>query len=175
MRKIKFENRYGQFQAVINGTKKQFRQIEKNLVNYLDTHYPRAKVVSIEPVMAGDGMFRVMLDVGISFDYTPKYKIGEMLDVVGTYGKVKIKITGIEIQRLCNANVEQVLNEGFELTRKDGYRQYCYYDREEKAFCYYRSHHQCLISFLYRTMDVETVLNNPYSVVYKFELMRSDR
>ena len=35
MRKVKFENRYGQFQAVINETKKQFRQVEKNLMNYL--------------------------------------------------------------------------------------------------------------------------------------------
>ena len=78
-----------------------------------------------------------------------------------------------EVQRLCNANVEQVLNEGFAITRKDGYRQYCYYDREEKTFYYYRSHHQCLISFLYRTMDVETVLNNPYSVVYEFELIKN--
>ena len=173
MRKVKFENRYGQFQAVINETKKQFRQVEKNLVNYLDTHYPQAKVVGIEPLMSGDGMFRVMLDIGVSFDYKPKYQIGEVLEVIGTRGKVKIKITGIYIQRLCNANVEQVLNEGFAITRKDGYRQYCYYDREEKNFYYYRSHHQCLISFLYRTMDVETVLNNPYSVVYEFELIKN--
>ena len=96
MRKVKFENRYGQFQTVINETKKQFRQVEKNLVNYLDTHYPQAKVVGIEPLISGDGMFRVMLDIGVSFDYKPKYQIGEVLEVIGTRGKVKIKITGID-------------------------------------------------------------------------------
>ena len=173
MRKVRFNQRYGGLDAVVAGKKTQFRQVEKNLVNYFDTHYPQAKVVDVEPLMSGDGMFRVMLDIGVSLDYKPKYQIGEVLEVIGTRGKVKIRITGIYIQRLCNANVEQVLNEGFAITRKDGYRQYCYYDREEKTFYYYRSHHQCLISFLYRTMDVETVLNNPYSVVYEFELIKN--
>lgn len=169
MRKVKFENRYGQFQAVINGTKKQFRQIEKNLVNYLDTHYPRAKVVSIEPVMAGDGTFRVMLDVGISFDYTPKYKIGEELEVIGGEN-VRIRIIGIEIQRLCNADAKEVLNEGFFREKVDGYMQFCYRDKEnDNQLCHYFTHPQCLISFLYKTMRQETVLENPYSVVYKFE------
>lgn len=173
MRKVKFNQRYGQHSAVLTGKKTQFRIVENNLVDYFESHYPRAKVVDVEPLATGDGMFRVMLDIGVSFDYKPKYQIGEVLEVVGTRGKVKIRITGIAIQRLCNANVEQVLNEGFSLEKENGHRIYCYYDNEEKNFYYYRSHHQCLISYLYRTMDVEVVLNNPYTVVYEFELMHN--
>mgnify|MGYP002513521466 CR=1 FL=1 len=171
MRKLKFENRYGQFQAVINETKKQFRQVEKNLVNYLDTHYPQAKVVDVEPLATGDGMFRVMLDLGVSFDYKPKYQIGEVLEVIGTRGKVKIRITGIKIERLCNTTRQETLNEGFFVKEIDNYRQYCYADSEESELMHFRTHFQCWISFLYRTLDADLVLNNPYSVVYEFELV----
>ena len=172
MKKVKFNMRYGQFEAVLNENKKQFRLVEKSLINYLESHYPKQKVVGVEPLGAGDGLFRVMLDIGISFDYKPKYQIGEVLEVIGTRGRVKIKITGIEIQRLCNANAKEVINEGFFKLDVDGHRQYCYFDKEENILYYYRSHHQCFISHLYRTMNQEVVLNNPYSVVYQFELIK---
>ena len=173
MRKVRFNQRYGEHMADLAGKKTEFRLVENNLVNHLETHYPRAKVVDVEPLATGDGMCRVMLDLGVSFDYKPKYQIGEELEVIGTRGKVKIKITGITIQRLCNANAREVINEGFSLEKENGHRVYCYYDNEENNFYYYRSHHQCLISYLYRTMDVEVGLNNPYSVVYEFELIKN--
>jgi hypothetical protein len=173
MRKVKFNQRYGEHDAVVAGKKTQFHLVENNLVDYFESHYPQAKVVDVEPLTTGDGMFRVMLDLGVSFDYKPKYQIGEVLEVIGTRGKVKIRITGIKIERLCNTTRQETLNEGFFVKEIDNYRQYCYEDIEESKLMHFRAHFECWISFLYRTMDVETVLNNPYSVVYQFEKVDS--
>lgn len=173
MRKVRFNQRYGEHDAVVTGKKTQFHLVENNLVDYFESHYPQAKVVDVEPLATGDGMFRVMLDLGVSFDYKPKYQIGEVLEVIGTHGKVKIRITGIKIERLCNTTRQETLNEGFFVKEIDNYRQYCYEDSEESELMHFRIHFQCWISFLYRTMDVETVLNNPYSVVYQFEKVDS--
>ncbi|MBQ5925680.1 MAG: hypothetical protein IIX03_03105 [Paludibacteraceae bacterium] len=173
MRKVRFNQRYGEHDAVVTGNKTQFHLVENNLVDYFESHYPQAKVVDVEPLTTGDGMFRVMLDLGVSFDYKPKYQIGEVLEVIGTRGKVKIRITGIKIERLCNTTRQETLNEGFFVKEIDNYRQYCYMDSEESELMHFRAHFECWISFLYRTLDADLVLNNPYSVVYEFELIKN--
>lgn len=173
MRKVRFNQRYGEHDAVVAGKKTQFHLVENNLIENFESHYPRAKVVDVEPLTTGDGMFRVMFDIGVSFDYKTKYQIGEVLEVVGTRGKVKIRITGIKIERLCNTTRQETLNEGFFVKEIDGYRQYCYMDSEESELMHFRTHFQCWISFLYRTLNSDLVLNNPYSVVYEFSLIHN--
>ena len=44
-------------------------------------------------------------------------------------------------------------------------------DSEESELMHFRTHFECWISFLYRIYDRDLVLNNPYSVVYEFELV----
>ena len=169
MRNVRINERYGQFEAVVNGRKKQFRNVETGLIKYLETNYPGDMIADAKLSVNEPMKMHITLESGAIFDYETEYALGEELEV-NDNENVRIRITGIEIQRLCNADAKEVLNEGFFREKVDGYMQYCYRDKEnDNKLCHYFTHPQCLISFLYKTMRQETVLENPYSVVYKFE------
>ena len=172
MRKIEFNDRYGQIDATVAGTKTQFHNVEQRLIRQFES-YPKSRVKAIGlPIDDSCDTITVHLNDGASFSYKPKYKIGEVVEVEGTNGACRIKITGINIQRLSNPSLEEMLNEGFSIMRLNGLRHYCYPDREKECLVYFRSYHQCWLSFLYRTMNSDVVVSNPYSVVYQFELIK---
>lgn len=183
MKKVKFNQRYGHFNAVIAGKKTQFHQVEKRLINYLTENYPTSKIDRLDMPVSWEECDKIIVHLatprhllpscGASFQYRPAYRIGEILEVVGTRGKVQIRITDIHIERLCNATVKEVLNEGFFKMKIDSYNQYCYNDLETNDVIYFHTHCQAWISQLYRLYDSDLVLSNPYSVVYEFELMHN--
>ena len=173
MKKVKFDARYGHMQALVLGKKTQFHSVEFNLIRYFTNHYPSAKVESLDiPIDFGEkDTITIHLTDGASFQYSPKYRIGEILKVTNT--NVEIRITGIRIERLCNPTAQDVLNEGFDIIRNDGVKFYCYFDIDELNLIHFRSHHQTWISQLYRLYDSDLVLNNTYTVVYEFELIKN--
>ena len=175
MKNVKFNQRYGHHQAIITGKKIQFHQVEKRLINYLAENYPTSKIDRLDMPVSWEecDKIAVHLTCGASFQYTPAYRIGEILEVVGTRGKVQIRITNIHIERLCNATAKEVLNEGLFKMKIDTYNQYCYNDLETNDVIYFRTHCQAWISQLYRLYDSDLVLSNPYSVVYEFEKVES--
>jgi hypothetical protein len=85
--------------------------------------------------------------------------------------EVQIKITGIRIVRLCNLRAKDVLREGISVMCMDGKKFYCYPDLEDECLLYYPARQIAWNSFLYRIYDRDLVLNNPYTVVYEFELV----
>ena len=123
MKNVKFDTRYGHMQALVLGKKTQFHSVEFNLIRYLANHYPSAKVDALGiPLDFGEkDTITVHLTDGASFPYKPKYRIGEILKVTNT--NVEIRITGIRIERLCNATAKDVLNEGLDIIRNDGVNQ----------------------------------------------------
>jgi hypothetical protein len=169
MKKVKFNRRYGQIEALVAGKKREFQSIEFNLIRYLESHYPSHRVERVGiPLDESEGV-TVYLNEGISFGYRPKYKIGEVIMVEDI--DVQIKIVGIRIVRLCNLSAKDVVNEGIGVMSMDGRKFYSYPDIEDECLVYFKSHQLAWNSLLYRTHDSDLVLNNPYSVVYQFELI----
>ena len=173
MKKVKFDARYGHMQALVLGKKTQFHSVEKSLIRQFEAH-PKGRPEALGFPLDDTHSITVHLNDGAHFFYRPKYEIGEIVEVVDSNGKchAHIKITGIDIQRLANPSCAEMLNEGFSIIRLNDLRHYCYPDIENECLIYFRSYQQCWLSFLYRTMDSDIVLNNPYAVVYQFELMR---
>ena len=172
MKKVKFDARYGHMQALVLGKKTQFHSVEFNLIRYLESHYPSHRVERVGIPLDESEVVTVYLNDGISFGYRPKYKIGEVIMVEDI--AIQIKITGIRIVRLCNLSAKDVVNEGIGVMYMDGRKFYCYPDLEDKCLIYFKSHQLVWNSLLYRTHDSDLVLNNPYSVVYEFEVMRRE-
>ena len=169
MKKVKFDARYGHMQALVLGKKREFHSVETKLIRYLESHYPSHRVERVGVPLDASEEVTVYLNDGISFGYRPKYKIGEVIMVDDI--EVQIKITGIRIVRLCNLRAKDVLREGISVMYMDGKKFYCYPDLEDECLLYYPTRQIAWNSFLYRTLNPDLVLNNPYCVVYEFELV----